>query len=90
MHRSEIEFSNEDSYRRVLLKLVDLFTSFVEKKNRPIIPKEKTAQDLLVDEVSKGIQRMKELFDLYVESESETERLKARWDFASLYNKLIG
>lgn len=90
MHRSKIEFSNEDSYRRALLKLVDLFTSFVEKKSRPIIPKEKTAQDLLVDEVSKGIQRMKELFDLYVESESETERLKARWDFASLYNKLIG
>lgn len=90
MHRSKIEFSSEDLYRKVLLKLVDLFTSFVEKKNRPIIPKEKTAQDLLVDEVSKGIQRMKELFDIYVESENETERLKARWDFASLYNKLLG
>lgn len=90
MHRSKIEFSNEDLYRRVLLKLVDLFTTFVDKKNRPIIPKERTAQDLLVDEVSKGIQRMKELFDIYVESENEIERLKARWDFASLYNKLIG
>lgn len=90
MHRSKIEFSNKELYRKALLKLIDLFTTFLDTKNVPIVPKEKTAQELLIAEISKDIQKMKELFDLYVESENEDEKLKARWDFASLYTKLIG
>lgn len=75
MERAHIEFEETDNYRRTLLKIVDSFRTFTNEHTGKIEVKEKTAEEILKEEIRKSIEELKDCFERYNHFSDEYVRL---------------
>lgn len=75
MERAHIEFTEVDNYRRALLKIVNSFRTFTKEHTGKIEVKEKTAEEILKEELRKSIEELKDCFERYNHFSDEYVRL---------------
>ena len=87
MPRAQIKFENSTSYGKVANKIVADFEDFARKHTAKIVPKEPTAQDLLVKELRADVKRLRDIFNKYTDSEDKEE---LSIEFNNICRKLLG
>lgn len=87
MPRAHIKFDMPTSYGRVANKIVDAFKDFARKHTAKIVPKEPTAQELLVKEIKDSVKKLKDIFNEYPNSENKKELSVS---FNEICGKLLG
>lgn len=75
MERAHIEFEEEDNYRRALLKVVNSFRTFTREHTGKVVVEEKTAEEILKEELRKSIEELKGCFEHYNHLSNEHARL---------------
>lgn len=94
MERAHIEFEEEDNYRRVLLKVVNSFRTFTKEHTGKVVVEEKTAEEILKEELRKSIEELKGCFEHYNYLSDEHARLMyqhnlGKYPFKSVLEKEI-
>ena len=75
MGRAHIEFEKEDNYRGALLKIVNSFGTFTKEHTGKVVVEEKTAEEILKEELRKSIEELKGCFEHYDHLKDEHETL---------------
>ncbi len=87
MERAHIEFTEVDNYRRALLKIVNSFRTFTKEHTGKIEVKEKTAEEILKEELRKSIEELKDCFEYYDRVGGEYVRLVVRLNSGKCFSR---
>ena len=75
MERAHIEFTDVSNYRESLLKIVNSFRTFTKEHTGKVVVEEKTAEEILKEELRKSIEELKGCFEHYNHLSDEHVRL---------------